>query len=76
MTRDYTNWSDTGSTNQLYAFFYKAMKQERKFQSWDIYNPVKEFARMGLGTRTNEWRITKINKDYSVCFFDGEEYRN
>ena len=56
-----------GSTNQLYAFFYEPGKVEKKINAWGIYQPAKEFARMGLGTKTNEWRITHINKDYQVC---------
>jgi|SRR5277367_817039 hypothetical protein len=56
-----------GSTNQLYAFFYEPGKVEKKINAWGIYQPVKEFERMGLGTKTNEWRITHINKDYQVC---------
>jgi len=55
------------STNQLYAFFYEPVKVENKINSWGIYQPLKEFERMGLGTKTNEWRLTNINKDYSVC---------
>jgi hypothetical protein len=51
----------------LYAFFYEPGKVEKKINAWGIYNPVKEFARMGVGTKTMEWRITNINKDYSVC---------
>jgi hypothetical protein len=58
---------DVASTNQLYAFFYEPGKVEKKINAWGIYNPVKEFARMGIGTKTMEWRITNINKDYSVC---------
>jgi myotubularin-related protein 6/7/8 len=54
------------STNQLYAFFYEPVKVEKKINSWGIYQPAKEFERMGLGTRTSEWRLTNINKDYSV----------
>ena len=62
-----------GSTNQLYAFFYDPVKVEKKINSWGIYQPAKEFARMGLGTKTNEWRMTYINKDYSVCIMaDGD----
>ena len=54
------------STTQLYAFFYEPGKAEKMINSWGIYQPEKEFARMGLGTKTNEWRITYINKDYLV----------
>jgi hypothetical protein len=60
-----------GSTNQLYAFFNEPGKVEKKINAWGIYQPAKEFARMGLGTKTNEWRITQINKDYQV--FEGLE---
>lgn len=59
------------STNQLYAFFYEPGKVEKKINAWGIYNPVKEFTRMGLGTKTMEWRITNINKDYSVFAVSG-----
>jgi myotubularin-related protein 6/7/8 len=55
------------STNQLYAFYYEPGKAEKKINSWGIYHPEKEFARMGLGSKTNEWRISHVNKDYSVC---------
>jgi hypothetical protein len=55
-----------GSTDQLYAFFYDPGKIEKKINSWGIYQPAQEFARMGLGTKTKEWRLTYINKDYSV----------
>jgi myotubularin-related protein 6/7/8 len=54
------------STNQLYAFFYDPGRVEKRINAWGIYNPEKEFERMGLGTRTQEWRFTTINKDYSV----------
>jgi len=56
----------TASVNQLYAFFYQPGKAEKKFNAWKIYQPEKEFARMGLGTKTDEWRLSYINKDYSV----------
>jgi myotubularin-related protein 6/7/8 len=51
----------------LYAYFYDPGKAEKKINSWGLYQPAKEFARMGVGTTTHEWRITHINKDYSVC---------
>lgn len=56
----------SASTNLLYAFFYDPGKIEKKFSSWGIYQPAKEFARMGLGTKTTEWRLSHINKDYLV----------
>ena len=31
------------------------------------YNPRTEFARQGVGSRSNAWRFTDINKDYAFC---------
>lgn len=37
---------------------------------WALYDPKKEFLRMGLGSRTKGWRFTDINRDYQVsCSF-------
>lgn len=33
---------------------------------WGIYDPEREFARMGLGSRSHAWRTSSINKDYQV----------
>ncbi|KAJ3307770.1 hypothetical protein HDU93_005930, partial [Gonapodya sp. JEL0774] len=33
---------------------------------WNPYEPEREFARMGVGTRTNEWRLTRVNEEYQV----------
>jgi hypothetical protein len=57
-----------GGVEKLYAFFYQPMAVERKCNGWTVYDPLKEFSRMGVGTeRCKGWRITKINKDYTVC---------
>ncbi|SCV71813.1 BQ2448_4507 [Microbotryum intermedium] len=34
---------------------------------WSIYSPEAEFARMGLGTRTEAWRFTGLNQNYDLC---------
>jgi myotubularin-related protein 6/7/8 len=56
----------TASTEKLYAFFYEPGKVEKRINSWGLYQPEKEFERMGVGSKTNEWRVTQINKEYQV----------
>ncbi|KAG5519335.1 hypothetical protein PMAC_001960 [Pneumocystis sp. 'macacae'] len=51
----------------LYAFFYRPEGLEAMFNGWTLYQPVKEFERQGVGTRTKKWRITDINKNYALC---------
>lgn len=56
-----------GGIEKLYAFFYQPVAIEKRCNGWKHYNPIKEFERMGVGTdRCKGWRITNINKDYSV----------
>lgn len=35
---------------------------------WGIYEPEKEFARMGVGSRSKAWRASEINADYEVRY--------
>jgi myotubularin-related protein 6/7/8 len=59
-----------GGIEKLYAFYYQpSVASERRCNGWNLYNPMKEFERMGVGTdRCKGWRITHINTDYSVRF--------
>ncbi|EDO18392.1 hypothetical protein Kpol_1013p67 [Vanderwaltozyma polyspora DSM 70294] len=52
--------------SQLYAFIYKPNKIETQFNSWNIYDPMKEFQRQGLhiNDSNSQWRISKINENY------------
>lgn len=52
---------------KLYAFMYKPGSLERKQPNgWTIYDPVKEYERMGALTGDDPaWRLTNINEDYS-----------
>lgn len=53
---------------KLYAFYYQPGAVEKRYNGWNIYNPLKEFERMGVGTdKCVGWRITDINKRYTVC---------
>lgn len=54
------------SIDQLYAFQYKPRSDsaEARCDSWKLYDPRKEFARQGVGSRFKQWRVTNINADY------------
>jgi len=60
--------------NQLYAFIYQPNSIERNFNTWNIYDPIKEFQRQGLNFTNNNtieeksnsnWRISTVNKNYT-----------
>ncbi|CAJ0866332.1 3607_t:CDS:10 [Entrophospora sp. SA101] len=53
-----------GSISQVYAFDYKPEKEFICNDGWSLYDPSKEFARMGL---TRSWRFSHINKKYDFC---------
>ncbi|KAH8928317.1 phosphatases II [Atractiella rhizophila] len=66
----------TDSLSQLYAFFYTPSTSHASPPSsspfWSIYNPSREFSRMGISSspstgRTVAWRFTTVNKDFSYC---------
>ncbi|SCU93338.1 LAME_0F03444g1_1 [Lachancea meyersii CBS 8951] len=53
---------------QLYAFIYPSNRAEQRFNSWEIYDPVKEFQRQGISFGKNcPWRLSSINQDYTFC---------
>ncbi|KAK7206028.1 protein-tyrosine phosphatase-like protein [Myxozyma melibiosi] len=55
------------SVDSLYAFYYHPGSAERSVNTWDIYDPIKEFQRMGVGTTNNNWRFTSVNSQYEFC---------
>jgi hypothetical protein len=57
-----------GKIEKLYAFTYIPQAPESKINGWELYNPEKEFARLGIGPKASEcgWRISRINIDYKV----------
>lgn len=58
-----------GRIEKLYAFTFQPPLPERKVDGWSIYNPLKEWARLGVGRPDvkSAWRISNINADYTVC---------
>jgi len=53
---------------KLYAFSYQPQAPEKGVNYWGLYDPMKEWRRMGVGKDEagNKWRISKINTDYGV----------
>ncbi|KAK4051123.1 phosphatidylinositol-3-phosphatase ymr1 [Microbotryomycetes sp. JL221] len=54
----------------LYAFAAKQDTKKGKLRAtngWNIYEPEKEFKRMGVGNRTKAWRVSLINNDFEFC---------
>lgn len=60
----------------LYAFFYDgdghghatatSSSKGKERANWNIYEPEKELQRMGIGSRTQGWRVSTINSDFEV----------
>lgn len=57
-----------GHIEKLYAFSYNAPPAEKEVNGWEIYDARKEFKRMGIGPKEADrgWRLSDINKDYTV----------
>ncbi|OUM65413.1 hypothetical protein PIROE2DRAFT_41713, partial [Piromyces sp. E2] len=53
------------SVESHYAFFYKPIKDFTSTNGWSLYDPIKEYKRLGVGEPGNEWRITAVNKNYT-----------
>lgn len=54
----------SASVESLFAFYFTPTPPISTTRGWQIYDPFREFARQGLGTATQEWRFTDVNKDY------------
>ncbi|KAJ3012572.1 UNVERIFIED_CONTAM: hypothetical protein HDU68_001131, partial [Siphonaria sp. JEL0065] len=57
---------NTSSVDQLLAFSYEPVDKFTSVVGW-TYDVEVEFRRQGLGVKTDAWRITTINKDFSFC---------
>lgn len=57
-----------GSIERLYAFSYKPVGPEKAISGWTLYDPRREFKRMGISAKDTDkgWRISAINHDYQV----------
>ncbi|KAF3899597.1 Phosphatidylinositol 3-phosphate phosphatase [Trichophyton interdigitale] len=55
-----------GSIEKLYAFTFQPPAAELALNGWELYNPRKEWARLGVGRadQDSNWRISCINTDY------------
>ncbi|GAB1200782.1 protein-tyrosine phosphatase-like protein [Aspergillus pseudonomiae] len=54
-----------GRIEKLYAFTYQPPPPERELNSWELYDPLKEWARQGVDRDNHGWRISRINSDYT-----------
>ena len=60
------------STEQLYAF-YDQPSSSNNLDGWEVYEPHREYARMGVfdsetsKARTSAWRSTAVNASYEYC---------
>lgn len=59
-----------GRIEKLYAFTYQPQAPEKDFDGWNLYDPRKEWARLGVGKEGGHpgWRISEVNIDYTVSF--------
>lgn len=55
------------SIEQLYAYAYQPRIPFTANNGWKIYDPIKEYQRMGVDNGSTMWRFTTINQDYKVC---------
>ncbi|KAI8378587.1 protein-tyrosine phosphatase-like protein [Blakeslea trispora] len=58
------NLSCVNSIEQMYAYAYQPRIPFTSKAGWNIYDPLKEYERMGVDVKTDAWRFTLINRDY------------
>ncbi|CAG8555607.1 1044_t:CDS:2, partial [Paraglomus brasilianum] len=54
------------SIEQLYAFFYNPYPKHIVNDGWSVYDPLREFERMGV-TKNVAWRFSTVNRNYDLC---------
>ncbi|KAG0099489.1 hypothetical protein BGZ93_007364 [Podila epicladia] len=54
-----------GSVEQLYAFIYTPTPPFSTTDGWQIYDPLIEYERMGVGSKNDQWRFSDINQSFS-----------
>lgn len=62
-------YASTASLSSCYAFSYKSESPASAQDGWNVYDPKRELARMGVGgekQRTEAWRWSDVNADYEV----------
>ncbi|XP_006003301.1 myotubularin-related protein 9-like [Latimeria chalumnae] len=56
--------SSLDSASVMYPFFHRPLDMALK-EGWDLYSPEQEFTCMACPT--DFWRLSYVNKDFSVC---------
>lgn len=57
-----------GRLDKLQAFSYKPKSPENELNGWQIYDPRREWKRLGINSKDTEkgWRISEINVEYKA----------
>ncbi len=65
-----------GRIEKLYAFSYQPQSPEKEVNGWQIYDPRREWKRLGISEKGTDkgWRISNINTDYGVSLLDLRGY--
>ncbi|KAK5809992.1 protein-tyrosine phosphatase-like protein [Linnemannia elongata] len=53
------------SVEQLYAFFYTPSPAFKTTDGWQIYDPLLEYERMGVMSKSDQWRVSELNRTYT-----------
>uniref|UniRef100_A0A6I8SG92 Myotubularin-related protein 9 n=1 Tax=Xenopus tropicalis TaxID=8364 RepID=A0A6I8SG92_XENTR len=56
--------STLDSVTLMYPFFYRPMFEVTE-NGWSLFLPEQEFEQLAL--ETDDWRLSSVNRDYSVC---------
>uniref|UniRef100_A4IHQ8 Myotubularin-related protein 9 n=1 Tax=Xenopus tropicalis TaxID=8364 RepID=A4IHQ8_XENTR len=56
--------STLDSVTLMYPFFYRPMFEVTE-NGWSLFLPEQEFEQLAL--ETEDWRLSSVNRDYSVC---------
>ncbi|TPX31852.1 hypothetical protein SmJEL517_g04911 [Synchytrium microbalum] len=59
----FINVGKFSSLDQLYAFTYRRAVTYSE-DGWSVFDPEREYKRMGVGSRTDAWRWSKVNEHY------------
>ena len=58
--------------DQLYAFTFGQEHQQHELPF--VYDPVLEFTRLGVESRTNKWRFSTINESFEVRYSGANDW--
>jgi len=54
------------NVKELFAFSFRP-PWEKVAQRWSLYDPLEEFQRQGVLNPCSQWRLSRVNEDFSLC---------